>query len=64
MTDENCTECDGTGTVEYLISVDDTKQMDCEVCNEGGSDFDEDTEYERLRDAQIDREESTRDAHD
>ncbi len=56
MTDENCPECDGTGTVEYLISVDDTKPMDCEVCNECGSDFDEDAEYDRRRDEEMDLE--------
>ena len=64
MTDENCTECGGTGTVEYLIAVDDTKPMDCEVCNEGGSDIDEDAEYEAYKDLQIDMEESKRDAYD
>lgn len=50
--DENCVECEGTGSVDYLISVDDTRKMDCEVCNLGGSDYDEDAEYERQRDAE------------
>jgi len=64
MTDENCTECDGEGTVEYLISVDDTKTMDCEKCNDGASDFDEDRAYDEHRDQQIELEESKRDAYD
>lgn len=62
MTDPNCPECGGTGTVDYLTSVDDTKPMACEKCN--GDDFDEDRAYDEFRDNQIEMEESKRDAYD
>lgn len=50
MTDEQCEYCDGEGYVEYLISVDDTRKMPCEKCNDGG--YDEDAAYDRQRDAE------------
>ena len=49
MTDPNCKECNGEGYVEYLISVDDTKRMNCELCNDG---YDEDADYDRMKDAE------------
>lgn len=56
MTDPDCEECEGTGFVDYLISVDDTRKMACELCNDGGDEPDEDEQYERFKDDQMDME--------
>lgn len=60
--DEYCTECENIGFVEYLISVDDTKKMPCEKCHRGEPD--EDAEYERHRDNQIEAEMQRQEARD
>jgi len=64
MTNPDCEECEGTGYVEYLISVDDSRPMACEVCNDGGDEPDEDAEYERHRDNQVEAELEARNDRD
>lgn len=63
MTNPDCEECEGTGFVDYLIGVDDSKKMCCEVCNDGGG-FDEDAAYELWRDNQVEAEMEREEARD
>ena len=63
MTDLNCPECDGLGFCEYGRG-EYVKEEACEICNLGGNEPNEDEEYERYRDSEIDREEAMQEARD